>query len=321
MVSWCHSFRWYRSAKAPYQSASSGCAFRWDSRYWSAPAIDGSVDLFRREKSTRPRKKSRSPNSTLIASFFFLRFFFRLYFLTLPRCRGGGSEEGGLAQISHFSGEAKTLVIGLAADSACGKSTFMRRLTSVFGDAAAPPEGGNPDSNTLIGDTATVICLDDYRSLDRSGRKKKGEEIWCKVGTASRASKLALKLESPTLMLTLVLNFAVENIQESAKEHFNSYHVYCGWQIRRSNTLVLPSEFCQTQLIADDSEGKVLCVRLIMKEGVEVLQSSLPFRRRIHHLVDTMREEAGTLVPWHRGLLWPRHLLLRRGDDLQYVVC
>ncbi|RRT83171.1 hypothetical protein B296_00013815 [Ensete ventricosum] len=94
MVSWCHSFRWYRSAKAPYQSASSGCAFRWDSRYWSAPAIDGSVDLFRREKSTRPRKKSRSPNSTLIASFFFLRFFFRLYFLTLPRCRGGGSEGG-----------------------------------------------------------------------------------------------------------------------------------------------------------------------------------------------------------------------------------
>ncbi|KAI7740433.1 hypothetical protein M8C21_002368 [Ambrosia artemisiifolia] len=67
-----------------------------------------------------------------------------------------------------------TIVIGLAADSGCGKSTFMRRLTSVFGGAASPPKGGNPDSNTLISDTTTVICLDDYHSLDRTGRKEKG---------------------------------------------------------------------------------------------------------------------------------------------------
>lgn len=66
----------------------------------------------------------------------------------------------------------KTVVIGLAADSGCGKSTFMRRLTSVFGGAASPPKGGNPDSNTLISDTTTVICLDDYHSLDRNGRKR-----------------------------------------------------------------------------------------------------------------------------------------------------
>lgn len=68
----------------------------------------------------------------------------------------------------------QTVVIGLAADSGCGKSTFMRRLTSVFGGAAEPPRGGNPDSNTLISDTTTVICLDDYHSLDRTGRKEKG---------------------------------------------------------------------------------------------------------------------------------------------------
>ncbi|GAA0142063.1 hypothetical protein Leryth_000540 [Lithospermum erythrorhizon] len=68
----------------------------------------------------------------------------------------------------------KTVVIGLAADSGCGKSTFMRRLTSVFGGAAEPPKGGNPDSNTLISDMTTVICLDDYHSLDRTGRKEKG---------------------------------------------------------------------------------------------------------------------------------------------------
>lgn len=76
--------------------------------------------------------------------------------------------------ITCLAGDQQTVVIGLAADSGCGKSTFMRRLTSVFGGAAKPPRGGNPDSNTLISDTTTVICLDDYHSLDRTGRKEKG---------------------------------------------------------------------------------------------------------------------------------------------------
>ena len=76
--------------------------------------------------------------------------------------------------ITCAAGDSQTVVIGLAADSGCGKSTFMRRLTSVFGGAAEPPKGGNPDSNTLISDTTTVICLDDYHSLDRTGRKEKG---------------------------------------------------------------------------------------------------------------------------------------------------
>jgi pantothenate kinase len=34
--------------------------------------------------------------------------------------------------------------------------------------------GGNPDSNTLLSDYTTVICLDDYHCLDRNGRKEKG---------------------------------------------------------------------------------------------------------------------------------------------------
>ncbi len=34
--------------------------------------------------------------------------------------------------------------------------------------------GGNPDSNTLISETATVICLDDYHSNDRFGRRETG---------------------------------------------------------------------------------------------------------------------------------------------------
>ena len=62
----------------------------------------------------------------------------------------------------------------MAADSGCGKSTFMRRMTSLFGGKATPPEGGNPDSNTLISDTTTVLCLDDYHLNDRQGRKESG---------------------------------------------------------------------------------------------------------------------------------------------------
>uniref|UniRef100_A0A803PKA6 Phosphoribulokinase, chloroplastic n=1 Tax=Cannabis sativa TaxID=3483 RepID=A0A803PKA6_CANSA len=95
--------------------------------------------------------------------------------------RGGNSSSSSISTsscspyvITCSAGDSQTLVIGLAADSGCGKSTFMRRLTSVFGGAAEPPKGGNPDSNTLISDTTTVICLDDYHSLDRTGRKEKG---------------------------------------------------------------------------------------------------------------------------------------------------
>eukprot|EP00199_Chlamydomonas_sp_CCMP681_P001740 CAMPEP_0119108020 /NCGR_PEP_ID=MMETSP1180-20130426/13022_1 /TAXON_ID=3052 ORGANISM="Chlamydomonas cf sp, Strain CCMP681" /NCGR_SAMPLE_ID=MMETSP1180 /ASSEMBLY_ACC=CAM_ASM_000741 /LENGTH=376 /DNA_ID=CAMNT_0007093583 /DNA_START=34 /DNA_END=1164 /DNA_ORIENTATION=- len=68
----------------------------------------------------------------------------------------------------------KTIVIGLAADSGCGKSTFMRRMTGIFGGTPKPPMGGNPDSNTLISDMTTVICLDDYHCMDRFGRKDAG---------------------------------------------------------------------------------------------------------------------------------------------------
>lgn len=69
--------------------------------------------------------------------------------------------------------DERPIIIGLAADSGCGKSTFMRRVTSVFGGTPKPPTGGNPDSNTLLSDMTTVICLDDYHCLDRQGRKEK----------------------------------------------------------------------------------------------------------------------------------------------------
>lgn len=78
------------------------------------------------------------------------------------------------AVVVFASEEQKPIIVALAADSGCGKSTFMRRMTGVFGGEAKPPEGGNPDSNTLLSNMTTVICLDDYHSLDRFGRKETG---------------------------------------------------------------------------------------------------------------------------------------------------
>merc|ERR1711924_395173 len=58
-------------------------------------------------------------------------------------------------------------------------STFMRRLTGIFGGTNVGPLGGGFDNggwetNTLVSDTTTVICLDDYHLNDRGGRKVTG---------------------------------------------------------------------------------------------------------------------------------------------------
>jgi phosphoribulokinase len=71
------------------------------------------------------------------------------------------------------------VIIGVAADSGCGKSTFMRRLTNIFGGDVVGPLGGGFnnggwETNTLVSDLTTVICLDDYHLNDRAGRKVTG---------------------------------------------------------------------------------------------------------------------------------------------------
>jgi len=80
-------------------------------------------------------------------------------------------------QMALKEGE-KPIVIGVAADSGCGKSTFMRRLTSTFGGGkrVGPLGGGfgkegGWETNTLVSDLTTVICLDDFHLNDRAGRK------------------------------------------------------------------------------------------------------------------------------------------------------
>jgi len=69
------------------------------------------------------------------------------------------------------------VLIGVAADSGCGKSTFMRRLVQNFGGSNVGPLGGGFgaeggwETNTLTSDDVTVSCLDDYHLNDREGRK------------------------------------------------------------------------------------------------------------------------------------------------------
>merc|ERR1719310_878957 len=68
----------------------------------------------------------------------------------------------------------KSVVIGLAADSGCGKSTFMRRMTGIFGGESKLLDIGR-ETNTLVSDMTTVICLDDYHKWDRTGRASNPE--------------------------------------------------------------------------------------------------------------------------------------------------
>lgn len=68
-----------------------------------------------------------------------------------------------------------------------------RSVTGIFGGEPKPPAGGNPDSNTLISDMTTVICLDDYHSLDRNVRRGPccwggGRHIWQLGGICSCAA-------------------------------------------------------------------------------------------------------------------------------------
>ncbi|ABO95553.1 predicted protein [Ostreococcus lucimarinus CCE9901] len=220
------------------------------------------------------------------------------------------------------------VIIGLAADSGCGKSTFMRRMTSLFGGKATPPEGGNPDSNTLISDTTTVLCLDDYHLNDRQGRKDSGltalnlkeqnfDLMYEQVKALKEGKSVdkpiynhvtgvfdpAEKIESPEVLILEGLHpFADTRVRDmfDFKIYLDiSDEVKFAWKIQRDmaerghslesikasiearkpdfDAFVDPQkEFSDviiqvlpTQLIPDDNEGKILRVRMIMKEGLE----------------------------------------------------
>ncbi|GKA41712.1 phosphoribulokinase, chloroplastic [Tanacetum coccineum] len=169
-----------------------------------------------------------------------------------------------------------TIVIGLAADSGCGKSTFMRRLTSVFGGAAEPPKGGNPDSNTLISDTTTVICLDDYHSLDRTGRKVEGVTAldprannFDLMYEQVKALKDGIAVEKPIYNHVSGLLDPPELIKPPKILVIEDGHGRERTQserVSKSSNEARKPEFCA---YIYDNEGKVLRVKLIMKEGVK----------------------------------------------------
>eukprot|EP01024_Parvocaulis_polyphysoides_P054659 TRINITY_DN552_c1_g1_i2.p1 TRINITY_DN552_c1_g1~~TRINITY_DN552_c1_g1_i2.p1 ORF type:complete len:292 (-),score=32.27 TRINITY_DN552_c1_g1_i2:368-1243(-) len=224
-----------------------------------------------------------------------------------------------------FADAEKPVLIGLAADSGCGKSTFMRRMTSVFGGAPTPPKGGNPDSNTLLSDMTTVLCLDDYHSLDRTGRKEKNvtalapeaqnfelmyEQVKAlKDGKAvdkpiyNHVSGLLDPAETIQPPRILVLEGLHPFYDQRVRDLFDfkiyldiSDEVKFAWKIQRDmaerghslesikasiearkpdfNAYVDPQkehadmiiQVLPTQLIPDDTERKVLRVRLIMRD-------------------------------------------------------
>merc|ERR1712051_497041 len=100
-------------------------------------------------------------------------------FLTGNRMRVSSGSSCSSLEMALKEGETP-IIIGVAADSGCGKSTFMRRLTSTFGGEQVGPLGGGFgtedgwETNTLVSDLTTVICLDDYHLNDRNGRKESG---------------------------------------------------------------------------------------------------------------------------------------------------
>jgi len=89
------------------------------------------------------------------------------------------------------------VVIGVAADSGCGKSTFLRRILGALGTDVTP-------GHTAIGDMMTVICLDDYHTNDRAGRKATGltaldarENDFALMGTQIEALKQGKAVYKP----------------------------------------------------------------------------------------------------------------------------
>eukprot|EP00249_Psilotum_nudum_P009876 c22206_g2_i1 orf=365-1648(-) len=250
--------------------------------------------------------------------------------------RGFRSQCGQRVLVVCKAAPDRTVVIGLAADSGCGKSTFMRRLISVFGGAAAPPAGGNPDSNTLISDTTTIICLDDFHSLDRTGRKQKGVtaldprannfDLMYEQVKSLKQRKAVMKpiynhvtglldppelIEPPQILVIEglhpmfdprvreLLDFSIyldisdevkfswkiqrdmaerghslESIKASIQARKPDFNAYIDPQKQYADVVI---QVLPTQLIPDDEEGKILRVRMIMKEGVKNFEPAYLF--------------------------------------------
>lgn len=62
-----------------------------------------------------------------------------------------------VSEVMAKKGITRPVIIGVAADSGCGKSTFLRRVTGIFGTEVSK-------THTPVGDFISVICLDYYHT-------------------------------------------------------------------------------------------------------------------------------------------------------------
>jgi phosphoribulokinase len=205
----------------------------------------------------------------------------------------------------------RVVLIGVAGDSGCGKSTFLRRLADLFGE-----------------DSMTVICLDDYHSLDRYQRKetgitalnpgannfdlmyeqikalKEGKEIMKPIYNHETGLIDPPELIKPSPIVVIeglhpmydervrsLLDFSVYldiddevkiawKIQRDMAERGHTYEdvlaainsrrpdfeAYIDPQKAHADVVI---QILPTKLIKDDTERKVLRVRLVQKDGVE----------------------------------------------------
>merc|ERR1712094_114616 len=159
--------------------------------------------------------------------------------------------------------------------------------------------GGNPDSNTLLSDTTTVICLDDYHCLDRFGRKEKGvtalapeaqdfDLMYNQVKDLKEGKTVgkpiynhvsglldpAEEIESPEILIIEGLHpFYDQRVRDLLD--FKIYlDAYIDPQKKDADVII---EVLPTQLLPGETEGNVLRVRLIQKEGNKLFDPAYLF--------------------------------------------
>jgi phosphoribulokinase len=139
-----------------------------------APAAFAPFGTVAKAASNRPAVGLRAPAVSSMASLRSSPLASRSSFATTLRVSNEAEMDSALNQIRMgLKPGQKPVVIGLAADSGCGKSTFMRRVTACFGGESKLLPIGR-ETNTLVSEDTTVICLDDFHLNDRAGRKVSG---------------------------------------------------------------------------------------------------------------------------------------------------
>eukprot|EP00178_Gracilaria_changii_P020284 TRINITY_DN588_c0_g1_i1.p1 TRINITY_DN588_c0_g1~~TRINITY_DN588_c0_g1_i1.p1 ORF type:complete len:431 (-),score=106.67 TRINITY_DN588_c0_g1_i1:198-1490(-) len=228
-----------------------------------------------------------------------------------------------VSQVMARKNISRPVIIGVAADSGCGKSTFLRRVTSIFGTNVSK-------AHTPVGDFISVICLDDYHTHDRKGRReakvtalderannfdlmasqlaalKQGKSIMKPIYNHETGEIDAPELVEPNHVIVIeglhpmydarvreLLDFTVyldladevkiawkiqrdmaerghtlENILASIESRKPDFERFVDPQKKNCDVVM---EILPTQLIPDDTERKVLRVRLLQDENHKLL--------------------------------------------------